>query len=123
MIAPRGTRLWCTTFRPVRFIALLATTWLVPLLTNLKAAPAQAVPASRFLNSPGVNSSISRRGQSLHETIEATRYLGIRWFRCGYEGSLPLEDLFELHDNQSWIAADPTSTRKVDGLFGKYGRT
>ena len=28
-----------------------------------------------------------------------------------------------LHDNQTWIAADPTSACKVDGLYGNYGRT
>jgi hypothetical protein len=28
-----------------------------------------------------------------------------------------------LHDNQTWIAADPTSACKVDGLFGNYGST
>ncbi len=28
-----------------------------------------------------------------------------------------------LHDNQTWIAADPTSVCRVDGLYGNYGRT
>jgi len=28
-----------------------------------------------------------------------------------------------LHNNQTWIAADPTSACKVDGLYGNYGRT
>jgi hypothetical protein len=28
-----------------------------------------------------------------------------------------------LHDNQTWIAADPTSACRVDGLFGNFGRT
>ncbi len=28
-----------------------------------------------------------------------------------------------LHDNQTWIAADPTSACKVDGLYGNYGLT
>lgn len=28
-----------------------------------------------------------------------------------------------LHDNQTWIAADPTSACKVDGLYGNYGVT
>jgi len=28
-----------------------------------------------------------------------------------------------LHDNQTWIAADPTSACRVDGLYGNYGRT
>ncbi|MGQ9523943.1 MAG: glycosyl hydrolase, partial [Armatimonadota bacterium] len=28
-----------------------------------------------------------------------------------------------LHDNQTWIAADPTPACKVDGLYGNYGLT
>ncbi|HCE45452.1 MAG TPA: glycosyl hydrolase [Lentisphaeria bacterium] len=28
-----------------------------------------------------------------------------------------------LHDNQAWVAADPTSACKVDGLYGNYGKT
>jgi hypothetical protein len=28
-----------------------------------------------------------------------------------------------LHDNQTWIAADPTSACRVDGLYGNYGLT
>jgi len=28
-----------------------------------------------------------------------------------------------LHDNQTWVAADPTSACKVDGLYGNYGST
>jgi hypothetical protein len=28
-----------------------------------------------------------------------------------------------LHDNQTWIAADPTPACKVDGLYGNYGST
>ena len=29
----------------------------------------------------------------------------------------------KLHDNQAWIAADPTSACKGDGLYGNYGKT
>lgn len=28
-----------------------------------------------------------------------------------------------LHDNQTWVAADPTSACRVDGLYGNYGLT
>jgi lysophospholipase L1-like esterase len=28
-----------------------------------------------------------------------------------------------LHDNQTWIAADPTAACRVDGLYGNHGRT
>lgn len=56
-----------------------------------------AVSANSFLNSIGVNSAVSMRGESLDKTIEVTKYLGIRWIRSGYEGGLPVEDLLMLH--------------------------
>ncbi|MGH7970708.1 MAG: glycosyl hydrolase, partial [Limisphaerales bacterium] len=28
-----------------------------------------------------------------------------------------------LHDNQAWVASDPTSACRVDGLYGNYGKT
>ncbi|MBN1123985.1 MAG: hypothetical protein JXA82_03180 [Sedimentisphaerales bacterium] len=56
-----------------------------------------AVSANDFLNSIGVNSAICRRGESLEKTIDAVRYLGIRWIRSGYEGGAPVTDLIELY--------------------------
>lgn len=53
--------------------------------------------ANQFLNSIGANSSISRRGESLGKTIECVKYTGIRWFRSGYEGDIPLEDQIEVY--------------------------
>lgn len=50
-----------------------------------------------MINSIGVNSAISRRGETLENTIKCSRYLGIRWIRSGYESDVPIEDLIELH--------------------------
>lgn len=60
-------------------------------------APVTAKPASDFLGSIGVNSAISRRGESLEKTIECANYLGLGWFRAGYESDLPTADILELH--------------------------
>ena len=56
-----------------------------------------AVPAARFLDSIGVNSAIAVRGENLQKTIECTRYLGIRWFRCGPESGVKYDDCIEIH--------------------------
>jgi hypothetical protein len=56
-----------------------------------------AVRAAEFLDSIGANAGISGRGETLPRTIECARYLGLRWFRAGIEGSLPLEDFIDLH--------------------------
>ena len=57
-----------------------------------------AKPASDFLNSIGVNSAISTRGESLEKTISITKYLGIHWIRSGYEGGIPVKDMIKLHE-------------------------
>jgi hypothetical protein len=57
----------------------------------------QATPASEFLDSIGVNSAIDQRGETLEQTIRFTKYLGIRWFRSGIEGSVSISDLLQLH--------------------------
>jgi len=54
-------------------------------------------PVDEFLNSIGVNSAISVRGESLAKTIECAKYLGIRWFRAGNESNPVMNDLLELH--------------------------
>ncbi|MCW3053745.1 MAG: putative glycosyl hydrolase [Chthonomonadales bacterium] len=59
--------------------------------------PTTAVRATDFLNSIGANSAISKRGEMLAHTIECTKYLGLRWFRSGTEGGLPVQDVLELH--------------------------
>ena len=60
-------------------------------------APVQAVRASDFLESIGVNSAISVRGESLTRTIECAKYLGMGWFRTGYESGVTTEDQLRLH--------------------------
>lgn len=60
-------------------------------------AQTTAGPAHDFLNSLGICSAVSRRGENLAETIRAARFLGLRWFRSGYESDLPVADLIELH--------------------------
>lgn len=56
-----------------------------------------AVRANDFLNSIGVCSAVSRRGENLARTVEVVRQLGIRWIRAGYESGIPVSDLIELH--------------------------
>ncbi|MGE4567662.1 MAG: glycosyl hydrolase [Bacteroidales bacterium] len=58
-----------------------------------------ARPAADFLESIGVNSSISRRGELLDKTIEICKYLGVRWVRSGYEGNIPVDDQIALFRN------------------------
>lgn len=62
-----------------------------------KVKAEEAVSANEFLNSIGVNSSISKRGEDLQHTIEYVKYLGVRWFRTGYEDNVSLDDLKRLH--------------------------
>jgi hypothetical protein len=61
------------------------------------AADVAAIRARDFLDSIGANSSISVRGENLQKTIECARYAGIRWFRAGIEGDIPLRDFVALH--------------------------
>ncbi|MBE7176597.1 MAG: glycosyl hydrolase [Mucilaginibacter polytrichastri] len=56
-----------------------------------------AIPALDFLNSIGVNSAVSRRGETLEQTIAAIRFTGIRWIRSGYEAGSAMDDLYTLH--------------------------
>jgi hypothetical protein len=57
----------------------------------------KADQAEQFLGSIGVCSAVSRRGEKLENTIDAARYLGLRWLRVGYESGIPIADLIELH--------------------------
>lgn len=88
-----------------RIVAL--TAWLTVLVfCNTKSSatgndpvikPETAVSTNDFLNSIGVNSSLSKRGEDLQQTIEFTKYLGVRWFRTGYEDNVSLDDLIKLN--------------------------
>jgi len=59
--------------------------------------PCPAVSANDFLNSIGICSAVSVRGENLLGTLKAVRYLGIRWIRAGYESGIPIADLIEAH--------------------------
>lgn len=83
-------------------IFLLAPLAIASCETHLALAQTTAVSASDFLSSIGVVSAISRRGEDLANTIDAARYLGLRWFRSGYESRVPVADLIELH-NQTGV--------------------
>lgn len=78
-------------------VSCLFLTGMIGLIQPARAAGTTAVRAVDFLNSIGANSAISRRGESLQKTIECARYLGLRWFRAGNEGDVPLQDYLELH--------------------------
>ena len=57
-----------------------------------------AVYANDFLSSIGVCSSITGRGETLAETINALKYTGIRFIRCGLEDRISAKDMIELHN-------------------------
>jgi hypothetical protein len=83
-------------------IFLLAPLVIASCEIHLALAQTTAVSANDFLNSIGVVSAVSRRGEDLANTIKATKYLGLRWFRSGYESRVPVADLIELH-NQTGV--------------------
>jgi hypothetical protein len=56
-----------------------------------------AISTNDFLNSIGVNSAISCRGETLEKTISIIKYTGIRWIRSGYEGDVVIQDYLKLH--------------------------
>jgi len=60
--------------------------------------PHMAVYANDFLNSIGVCSSITGRGETLAGTINALKYTGIRFIRCGLEDRISAKDMIELHN-------------------------
>jgi hypothetical protein len=57
-----------------------------------------AVRAGDFLNSIGVCSSITGRGETLKGTIDVLKYTGIRFIRCGLEDRIAVQDMIDLHD-------------------------
>jgi len=68
-----------------------------------------AVAAADFLNSLGVCSSITGRGETLAGTIEALNYTSIRFIRCGLEDRIAVADMITLHER--------TGARIVYGLL------
>ena len=57
-----------------------------------------AIAANDFLNSLGVCSSITGRGETLEGTIDALNYTGIRFIRCGLEDRVSVQDMVALHN-------------------------
>jgi len=56
-----------------------------------------AVAAVDFLSSMGACSSITGRGETLAGTIEALKYTGLRFIRCGLEDRIAVKDMIEMH--------------------------
>src|SRR5438105_1659086 len=91
-----------TNLNRARWMPAVPTALAILLLPTARAAApgASGVTAARagdFLNSIGANSAISVRGESLDKTAECARYLGLRWFRAGIEGDIPIRTFVELH--------------------------
>lgn len=71
--------------------------WVGTTEARSNAAGTTAIAASDFLNSMGACSSITGRGETLAGTIEALKYTGIRFIRCGLEDRIAVEDMIDLH--------------------------
>ena len=56
-----------------------------------------AMPVGDFLNSMGACSSLTGRGETLEGTIQALKYTGLRFIRCGLEDRISVRDMIELH--------------------------
>ena len=82
-------------FAPFRLLIQLVA--FAAMSTAVVAAEMTAIPANYFLNSIGVNSAIDKRGEPLDKTIACAKYLGVRWFRAGIEGNVPIRDFIEMH--------------------------
>lgn len=78
--------------------AVAGVAGMLPLgLARAGVAGTAAVGVNDFLDSLGACSAISRRGETLAKTVDATKYLGLRWLRVGYESNIPVADLLSLH--------------------------
>ena len=72
------------------------------MISNINAETGQrphgyAIKTADFLNSIGLCSSISKRGEMLEKTVSCAKYTGIRWFRAGYEGNVSTDDIISLY--------------------------
>ena len=77
------------------------------------AVPATtAIAAGDFLNSMGVCSSITGRGETLAGTIATLEYTGIRFIRCGLEDRIAVEDMIALYEQ--------TGAKVVYGLLSGW---
>ena len=76
---------------------LLLAVMIAPPVAAQAQAPTTAARAGDFLQSIGANSAVSRRGESLQNTVNAAKYVGLGWIRSGYESDIPITDLIALH--------------------------
>jgi hypothetical protein len=81
----------------MKFNPFICGLFIAGLTYNQAKAQVKATSNNDFLNSIGVNSAISTRGEKLEKTIEIIKYTGIRWIRSGYEGNVKTEDYLALH--------------------------
>jgi len=65
--------------------------------TSGKTKATKAASANTFLNSIGINTSITAGGETLKGTIRALNYAGIRWVRVGPNNRNSTKEMIELH--------------------------
>ena len=83
---------------PTRCLPILLLAIMVALPGVAQAqTPTTAARAGDFLQSIGANSAVSRRGETLQNTVNAAKYVGLGWIRSGYESDIPITDLIALH--------------------------
>ena len=81
----------------------------------------EAVSVSKFLNSLGAVSSISRRGETLEGSVECMKYTGLRWLRAGFEDRAPVEDFIQFYErtgtkiSYGMLSGHAEISRLIDG--------
>ena len=81
----------------------------------------EAVSVSKFLNSLGAVSSISRRGETLEGSIVCMKYTGLRWLRAGFEDRAPVSDFIQLYEqtgtkiSYGMLSGHSDISRLIDG--------
>lgn len=79
------------------FLLLSLSTSRLSAQASAQVAETNAHRARDFLNSIGTQSAISGRGENFAKTVECAQYLGVRWFRSGIEGNIPIQQFIDLH--------------------------
>jgi len=77
----------------------------------------QAVSADAFLSTIGVNSSICNRGEYVDSTLMCMEYLGARWIRSGWQGSIEPYKL--LHEKAGIMFSLGLESGTTDKVFEK----
>ncbi|MDR0865862.1 MAG: T9SS type A sorting domain-containing protein [Candidatus Symbiothrix sp.] len=83
--------------------------------------PVTATKATDFLNSIGVNTAVSTRGENLEKTIEILKYTGFRWVRLGYNPVhlIATEDMIAL-GNEGFKVTYGTGSGVPNGKAAEY---